>query len=315
MIARTVSSTVGWSVLACAAGSAPAAVACGKTSSMIRRVGPTAGIWSIASRASRVGVFPRTPPSTANWEWSTFGSHQDAMFASGEPVPTPTYDGSNATGNDADDRAASASWWGETAVGGAEVVAALPGEAEDALVDVLGELLAERVRGGLRPALQQGRGDPQVDRALVGVLRFVAGGQPAHRVLQPGQEELVTLQQGHRLALEGCAQQQVHPPLLGPQLTQVAEIRAWVDLGQRERGTVDAARGRPADHVRAGRGADELEQMVVRAGPPGQVVQFQDHAAHPHRQAHAAVEHDGEPDLFLGEIKIGHGVLPTPARR
>lgn len=84
--------------------------ACGNTSSITRRTGPSAGIRSIASSASLVGVLTSTPPSTAYRDRSRSPSVHEATpaMSTGPPPLTGTREGSNANGNDADERAASA---------------------------------------------------------------------------------------------------------------------------------------------------------------------------------------------------------------
>ena len=97
-----------------ATGSEPIGSACGKTSSITRRTGPSAGIRSMASSASLVGVLTSTPPSTANLLRSPPFAQLATSAMSGRSgedwPPTGMKLGSNANGKLAEDRAASASW-------------------------------------------------------------------------------------------------------------------------------------------------------------------------------------------------------------
>jgi hypothetical protein len=91
-------------------------------------------------------------------------------------------------------------------------------EREQPLVHPLRQALPQRVDRLPDRAAQQGRGDGQVDRPVLGGARPVRRGQPAERGAQLRQEVLIAAQQRRRRAAERLPQQGFHPALLGPQV-------------------------------------------------------------------------------------------------
>ncbi len=193
-------------------------------------------------------------------------------------------------------------------------VVGVAAEAEAALVNRLGQRLAQVVVGDGGNAAQQGRGDPEVDRALVGLGGVEVRGQPREGFLEPGEEELVALEEAGGFASERGSEQLLHPALLGPEVAEPAQVRLLVDLGQGQGRPVDAARRRAGDDVRSRGAADQVQQRLVGRVRPGQTVQLEYDAAHPDGQADAAVQDDGEPDLFSRHgLLFGHVASPPPA--
>ena len=179
-------------------------------------------------------------------------------------------------------------------------------------VDLLRQRLTQGVRHGDLGSVEQGRRDAEVHRSALGTDRLVVDGQPPERLLERRQEVLVAAQQRRRLTPERRTQQRLHPPLVGPEVAQAAEVRVVVDLGQREGGAVDATRRRPRDHVGACVHVEHPQQLTVDPVPPGQPVDLEGDSTDPDGEAHAAVQHDREAQLLARTLGPGHAPDAPP---
>ena len=180
--------------------------------------------------------------------------------------------------------------------------------------------------------IEDRRGHDQVDRRT----EHVAGRRgddrlrPAERGERPAQmlqEVLVPLQQRRRVLVHGRPEQLLERPVLHPDLPDRAEV-ALARRRECEQGTVHPSRARAGHHVDAGGRSGELQELPVdgQLGPggvvprPGHPVDLVRDAAHPHRQAHAPVQHERHADLVLGLVlqrqhrRIECRVLRRPAQ-
>ncbi len=125
-----------------------------------------------------------------------------------------------------------------------------------------------------------------------------AAPQRCERALQRGEEIAVAVEERRGRAVRLIAEQAQKGSFFEPQLAQLREGGAELK-GERQGGAVHAARARAADHVHARRAPRQLQEMAIHRVRLGDdACDLVGDAAHPHREADAAVHDEREPHLL-----------------